>query len=164
MLLEIFTDILCSKPAPPSLGILWCKALFFKTWIPVVFTTVFLKKKLKTLNFQFFFSFWAPKMLHFFQSGSKVIPNEWDIWFKARSYISAVTKKLCENEEKIIIENLKSQITLYNTENKFPKEEMKSKQNILHEIFHQNGKFLKFDHYFNELTNKKENIREDKDT
>ena len=103
-------------------------------------------------------------MLDFFQNGSKVIPNEWDIWYKARSYISAITKKLCENEEKVVIENLKSQITLYNTENKFSKEEMKSKQNILHEILHQNGQLLKFDHYFNEPTNRKENIREDKDT
>ena len=41
---------------------------------------------------------------------------------------------------------------------------MKSKQNILHEILHQNGQLLKFDHYFNEPTNRKENIREDKDT
>ena len=40
----------------------------------------------------------------------------------------------CENEEKIVIENLKSQITSYKTENKFLKEEMKSKQNILDEI------------------------------
>ena len=41
---------------------------------------------------------------------------------------------------------------------------MKSKQNILHEILHQNGQLSKFDHYFNEPTNRKENIREDKDT
>ena len=61
----------------------------------------------------------------------------------------------CENEEKIVIENLKSQITLYKTENKFLKEEMKSKQNILDEILHQNSQLLKFDHYFNDTTNKK---------
>ena len=36
----------------------------------------------------------------------------------------------CENEEKIVIENRKSHITLYKTENKFLKEEMKSNQNI----------------------------------
>ena len=41
-----------------------------------------------------------------------------------------------ENEEKIVIENLKSQITSYKTENKFLKEEMKPKQNILDEIIH----------------------------
>ena len=53
-------------------------------------------------------------------------------------------KKLCksktdsyENEEKIVIENLKSQIASYKTKNKFLKEEMKSKQNILDEIPHQ---------------------------
>ena len=69
----------------------------------------------------------------------------------------------CENEEKIVIENLKSQITSYNVENTFLKEEMKSKQNILDEIFHQNSQLLKFDHYFNNTTNKKENIREDKE-
>ena len=45
----------------------------------------------------------------------------------------------CENEEKIVIENLKSQITSYKTENRFLKEEMKSKQNILDEILHQNS-------------------------
>ena len=64
----------------------------------------------------------------------------------------------CENEEKIVIENLKSQIASYKTENKFLKEEMKSKQNILDEILHQNSQLLKFDHYFNNTTNKKENI------
>ena len=69
----------------------------------------------------------------------------------------------CENEEKIVIENSKSQITSYKTENKFLKEEMKSKQNILDEILHQNNQLLKFDHYFNDTTNKKENIREDKE-
>ena len=36
----------------------------------------------------------------------------------------------CENEEKIVIENLKSQITSYKTENKFLKEEMKYEQKI----------------------------------
>ena len=57
-----------------------------------------------------------------------------------------------ENEEKIVIENLKSQIALYKTENKFLKEEMKSKQNILDEILHQNRQLLKFDHYFNNIS------------
>ena len=37
----------------------------------------------------------------------------------------------CENEEKIVIENLKSQIASYETENNFLKEEMESKQKIL---------------------------------
>ena len=69
----------------------------------------------------------------------------------------------CENEEKIVIENLKSQITSYKAENTFLKEEMKSKQNILDEILHQNSQLLKFDHYFNNTTNKKENIMEDKE-
>ena len=69
----------------------------------------------------------------------------------------------CENEEKIVIENLKSQTTSYKTKNKFLKEEMKSKQNILDEILHQNIQLLKFDHYFNNTTNKKENKREDKE-
>ena len=62
----------------------------------------------------------------------------------------------CENEEKIVIENLKLQITSYKTENKFLKEEMKSKQNTLDEILHQNSHLLKFDHYFNDATNKRE--------
>ena len=68
-----------------------------------------------------------------------------------------------ENEEKIVIKNLKSQIALYKRENEFLKEEMKSKQNLLDEILHQNSQLLKFDHYFNNTTNKKENIREDKE-
>ena len=40
---------------------------------------------------------------------------------------------------------------------------MKSKQNILDEILHQNSQLLKFDHYFNITTNKKENIRDVKE-
>ena len=68
-----------------------------------------------------------------------------------------------ENEEKIVIKNLKSQIALYLTENEFLKEEMKSKQNLLDEILHQNSQLLKFDHYFNITTNKKENIRDVKE-
>ena len=69
----------------------------------------------------------------------------------------------CENEEKIVIENLKSQIRSYKAENTFLKEETKSKQNILDEILHQNSQLLKFGHYFNNTTKKKENIREDKE-
>ena len=61
----------------------------------------------------------------------------------------------CENEEKIVIENLKSQIASHKTENKFFKEEMKSKQNILDETLHQNSQLLKFNDYFNNTTNKK---------
>ena len=68
-----------------------------------------------------------------------------------------------ENEEKIVIKNLKSQIALYKTENEFLKEEMKSKQNLFDEILHQNSQLLKFDHYFNITTNKKENIRDVKE-
>ena len=40
---------------------------------------------------------------------------------------------------------------------------MKSKQNILDEMVHQNSQLLKFDHYFNNTTKKKENISEDKE-
>ena len=40
---------------------------------------------------------------------------------------------------------------------------MKSKQNILDEILHQNRQLLKFDHLLNDTTNKKENIREGKE-
>ena len=59
MSLEIFTDSLCSKPPPPNLYILWCKVLFFQTWISVVFSTVL--KKIKTINFQFFSHSWSLK-------------------------------------------------------------------------------------------------------
>ena len=41
---------------------------------------------------------------------------------------------------------------------------MKSKQHILDEIFHQNSQLLKFEHYFNNTTNKKEGIRDDKES
>ena len=60
----------------------------------------------------------------------------------------------CGNGEKIVIENLKSPITSYKTENKFLKEEMKSKQSILDEILHQNSQLLKFDHHFNDATDR----------
>ena len=40
---------------------------------------------------------------------------------------------------------------------------MKTKQNILNEILHQNSQLLKFDHYFNNTTNKKEKLREGKE-
>ena len=40
---------------------------------------------------------------------------------------------------------------------------MKSKQYALNEILHQNSQLLKFDHYFNDTTNSKENISEDKE-
>ena len=77
--------------------------------------------------------------------------------------LSKSKTEYCENEEKIVIENLKSQIASYKTENKFLKGEMKSKQNILDEILHQNSQLLKLDYYFNNTTNKKENKREDKE-
>ena len=77
--------------------------------------------------------------------------------------LSQLKTNFCENEEEIVIKNLKSQIALYKTEHKFLKEEMKSKQNILDEILHQNSQLLKFDRYFNDTRNKKEIIREDKE-
>ena len=70
MWLESFTDSLCSKAPPPSLDILWCKELFFKTWISVVFSTVFLKKK-KTMNFWFFSHSWSLKCRIFFRMAHK---------------------------------------------------------------------------------------------
>ena len=39
---------------------------------------------------------------------------------------------------------------------------MKSKQNILDEILHQNSQLLRLDYYFNDTTTRKKNIREDK--
>ena len=68
-LLEIFTDSLCSKPPPPSLDILWCKVLFFKTWISVVFSTV-LSKKIENHKFSIFSTFLVPKISHFFENSS----------------------------------------------------------------------------------------------
>ena len=40
---------------------------------------------------------------------------------------------------------------------------MKPKQNILDEILHRKSQLLKFDLYFNKTTNKKENVRENKE-
>ena len=60
----------CSKPPPPSVHILWCKVLFFKTWNWVVFSAVFLKK-VENHKFSTFFSFLVPKMSLFFYNGSK---------------------------------------------------------------------------------------------
>ena len=45
------------------------KVLFFKTWISVVFSTVFLKK-IENHKFSFSFSFLVPNMSHFFENGS----------------------------------------------------------------------------------------------
>ena len=59
MLLEIFTDSLCSKPAPPSLDIFWCKVLLLKTWTSAVFGTVFLKK-IENYKFSIFFLILVP--------------------------------------------------------------------------------------------------------
>ena len=71
MLLEIFTDSLCSKPPPPSLDILWCKVLFFKTWISVVFSTVFLEK-IENHEFSIFFPHsWSLKCRTFFRMVQK---------------------------------------------------------------------------------------------
>ena len=69
MLLEIFTDSLCSKPPPRILDILWCNAVFLKTWISIVFSTVSLKK-IENHKFSFFSSFLVPKMSQFFENGS----------------------------------------------------------------------------------------------
>ena len=64
ILLEIFTDSLCSKSPPQSLDILWYKVLFFKTWISVVLVYCFWKK-LKTIHSQFFSHFWSLKCCTF---------------------------------------------------------------------------------------------------
>ena len=55
-----------------------------------------------------------------------------------------------------------STIASYKTENKFLKEEMKSKQNILDEILHQNSQLLNLIIISTTQQTKKENIREDK--
>ena len=78
ILLETFTDSLCSKPPPANLDMLWYKVLFFKTWISVVFSIVFLKK-IKNHKFSFFFLFLLPKMSHFFENGSTSV-----FWAKKR--------------------------------------------------------------------------------
>ena len=41
---------------------------------------------------------------------------------------------------------------------------MNSKQNILDEILHKNCQLSNFDHYFNNTTNKKENIEHEKES
>ena len=69
ILLEFFTGSLCSKLLPASLHILWCKMLFFKASISVVFSTVFLKK-IENHKFSYFFSFLVLKMSQIFVNGS----------------------------------------------------------------------------------------------
>ena len=77
--LETFTGSLCSKPPPPSLVIMWCKVLFFKTCISGV-STVFLKK-IENHKFSILSSFLVPKMSHFFQNSSNTTLIEINLKF-----------------------------------------------------------------------------------
>ena len=90
MLLEIFTHSLCSKPPPQSLDILWCKVVFFKTWISVVFSTVFLKK-LKTINFPFFPHSWSLKCRTFFRI-APALPVAASVFFLKKYYLAAISQ------------------------------------------------------------------------
>ena len=72
MLMEIFTDSLCSKLPPPRLDILWCKVLFLKLEYQLLLAQHFWRK-LKTMNFWFFFSFLVSKMSHIFLNSSLVL-------------------------------------------------------------------------------------------
>ena len=88
MLLEVFTDSLCSKPPPPRLDILCCKVQFFKTWISVVSSTVFLKK-IENHKFSIFFSSLVPKMSHIFENDS----NFWISFAHAQRFQNAISEK-----------------------------------------------------------------------
>ena len=51
------------------------KCYFFKTWISVAFSTVFLKK-IESHKFSIFSSFFVPKMSHFFENDSIIKDNK----------------------------------------------------------------------------------------
>ena len=56
---------------------------------------------------------------------------------------------VCEKDEKIIIENLKTKLEFYQRENQLLKEEMMTKQRTIETILHQNNELLKLHQYYN---------------
>ena len=56
---------------------------------------------------------------------------------------------VCEKDEKIIFENLKTRLEFYQRENQPLKEEMMTKQRTIETILHQNKKLLKLHQYYN---------------
>ena len=56
---------------------------------------------------------------------------------------------VCEKDEKIIIENLKTKLEFYQRENQLLKDEMMTKQRTIETILHQNNELLKLHQYYN---------------
>ena len=56
---------------------------------------------------------------------------------------------VCEKDEKIIIENLKTKLEFYQRENQLLKDETMTKQRTIETILHQNNELLKLHQYYN---------------
>ena len=56
---------------------------------------------------------------------------------------------ICEKDEKIIIEDLKTKLDFYQRENQLLKDERMAKQRTIETILYQNNKLLKLDQYYN---------------
>ena len=56
---------------------------------------------------------------------------------------------ICEKDEKIIIEDLKTKLDFYQRENQLLKDETMAKQRTIETILYQNNKLLKLDQYYN---------------
>ena len=56
---------------------------------------------------------------------------------------------ICEKDEKIIIEDLKTKLDFYQRENQLLKDETMAKQRTIKKILYQNNELLKLDHYYN---------------
>ena len=56
---------------------------------------------------------------------------------------------ICEKDEKIIIEDLKTKLDFYQRENQLLKDETMAKQRTIKTILYQNNELLKLDHYYN---------------
>ena len=57
--------------------------------------------------------------------------------------------KICEKDEKIIIEDLKTKLDFYQRENQLLKDETMAKQRTIETILYQNNELLKLDQYYN---------------
>ena len=56
---------------------------------------------------------------------------------------------VCEKDEKIIIENLKTKLNFYQRENQLLKDETLTKKRTIEMILHQNNELLKLHQYYN---------------
>ena len=68
---------------------------------------------------------------------------------------------VCEKDEKIIIENLKTKLEFYQRENQLLKDETMTKQRTIETILHQNNELLKLHQYYNKNIEQETIVRND---